>query len=93
MNNREIFFLCENTADYICSEYPSDRYCKHCRRLEKYNSLFEKITQKKQVILESQKNHVLKLLNLVNDAVDHVLKYKKYYVLPDLKDKQCDINH
>ena len=93
MNNRENVFLCDNTADYTCSEYPGGRYCKHCRRLEKYNSLFEKITQKKQVILESQKNHVLKLLNLVNDAVDHILKYKKYYVLPDLKDKQCDINH
>ena len=85
--------MCENTAHYTCLEYPNDRYCKHCRRLEKYNSLFEKIIKKKRVIFGGQKNHIIKLLNLIGDAVDHVLKYKKYYILPELKDKCCDINH
>ena len=92
MNRREIYFLCDNTTDYICSEYLKSKFCKHCKRLEKYNSLFKEI-EKKQVLIENERNHSLKLIDLVNRCADHILKYKKYYVLPELKDKFCDINH
>ena len=86
MNKREIYFLCENNSDYICSNYPKFKYCKHCRRLKKYNSLFEKIENQK-------KTKTFKLLYLVDQITDHILKYKKYYILPELKDKYCDICH
>ena len=62
------------------------------RDLKKHNSLFEEITKKK-VLIVNQTNHSLKLFDLVNRCVDHILKYKKYYVLPELKNKFCDINH
>ena len=93
MNRREIYFLCENTADFICSEYPKDKFCRHCRRLEKYNSLFEEIRKKKVLVVNEKKNHSLKLIDLVNRSVDHILKYKKYYILPELTEKICNINH
>ena len=92
MNKREIYFLCENTADFICLEYPKGKFCRHCRRLEKYNSLFEKI-RKKKVMIVNQKNHSIKLIDLVDRCAHHVLKYKKYYVLGELAEKICDINH
>ena len=92
MNKREIYFLCENTSDFICLEYPKGEFCKHCRRLHKYNSLFEKIMKKKLLVVD-KKNHPLKLVDLVDRCADHVLKYRNYYVLPELTEKFCDINH
>ena len=94
MNRREIYFLCENTEKYICLESAEDefhKHCKHCKRLEKYNSLFDKI-RKKEILILNQ-NHSLKLFYLVDCCADHILKYKKYYVLPELTDKICDLNH
>ena len=90
MNRREIYFLCENSENYICLEFPNDK-CKHCKRLDQYNSLFEKIRNKKALIYREQ--HSLKLFNLVELCADFILKYKKYYILPELKDKICDLNH
>ena len=92
MNRREIYFLCENNEKYICLEYPENKQCKHCKRLEKYNWLFDEIRKKKVLILNEIK-YSLKLMDLVDRCIDHVLKYKKYYILPELKDKICDINH
>ena len=92
MNKREIYFLCENTADYICFEYPKGKFCKHCKRLEKYNSLFEKI-ENKRVVVGNETEHSLKLIDLVNRCAEYILKHKKYYILPELKDKFCDICH
>ena len=93
MNKREIYFLCDNNEDYICLEYPENRQCKHCKRLKKYNWLFDEIRKKKELILNDETNHSLKLFNLVNRCADHVLKFKKYYILFELKDKNCDLNH
>ena len=90
MNRREIYFLCENNEKYICLEYPNNK-CKHCKRLEQYNLLFDKIRKKKTLILHEK--HSLKLFNLVECCADFVLKYKKYYILPELKDKICDLSH
>ena len=95
MNRREIYFLCKNNEKYICLEYLENefhKHCKHCKRLEKYNSLFDEIRKKKVLIL-NETNYSLKLFNLVDRCADHVLKYKKYYILAELKDKICDINH
>ena len=92
MNRREIYFLCENIEDYICLDYPKNEQCKHCNRLKKYNLLFDEI-RKKKVIISNETNHSLKLFNLVNRCADHLLKYKKYYVLTELKNKFCDLNH
>ena len=92
MNRREIYFLCENDDKFICLEYTNGKFCRHCRRLEKYNSLFEKIIEKKKMVV-NQKNHSMKLIDLVDRCVDHVLKYKKYYILGELTQKICDINH
>ena len=47
MNRREIYFLCDNDEEYICLEYSKIDFCKQCKRLEKYNSLFEEIQKKK----------------------------------------------
>ena len=91
INKREIYFLCENNESYICLD-SENRQCKHCKRLKKYNSLFEEIKKKKLVIL-NKRNHALKLFDLVDRCADHVLKYKKYYILVELKDKICDIDH
>ena len=57
INKREIYFLCENTEDYICLEYMDGSCCKHCRRLKKYNSLFEKIVKKKSNIWRPKKSY------------------------------------
>ena len=92
MNRREIYFLCDNTEKYICFEYQQNKFCKHCKRLEKYNLLFEEII-KKNILIVNERNHSLKLIDLVDRCANHILKYKKYYVLPELKDKFCDINH
>ena len=92
MNRREIYFLCDNTEDYICLDYPNNIQCKHCKRLKKYNLLFDEI-RKKTVTISSETNYSLKLFNLVNRCADHLLKYKKYYILDELKNKICDINH
>ena len=92
MNRREIYFLCENNEKYICLEYPKNRQCKHCERLKKYNWLFDEI-RKKKVLISNERNHSLKLFNLINRCADHVLKFKKYYILFELKDKNCDLNH
>ena len=92
MNRREIYFLCENTEDYICLDYPKNEQCKHCKRLKKYNLLFDEI-RKKTVMISNETNHSLKLFHLVDSCVDHLLKYKKYYILDELKNKICDINH
>ena len=92
MNRREIYFLCDNDEKYICLEYPKNEFCKHCKRLEKYNSLFEEI-KKKKVLIVDERNHSLKLIDLVNRCASHILKCKKYYVLPELTEKFCDINH
>ena len=86
MNKREIYFLCENTADYICFNYPKEKFCKHCKRLKKFNLLFKKIESEK-------KTKTFKLIYLVDQIVDHILKYKKYYILPELTDKYCDLCH
>ena len=86
MNKREIYFLCDNTADYICFNYPKEKFCKHCKRLQKFNSLFEKIENEK-------KTKTFKLIHLVNEITDHILKYNKYYILSELSNKQCDLNH
>ena len=86
MNKREIYFLCENTSDEICLSYPKNRHCRHCRRLKKYNLLFEKIEREKIT-------KTFKLIYSVNQITDHVLKYRKYYILPELKDKYCDLCH
>ena len=49
MNKREIYFLCKNTSNDICLNYPKTiTYCKHCRRLEIYNKLFQKIENEKK---------------------------------------------
>ena len=92
MNRREIYFLCENTEKYICLDYPKNEQCKHCKRLAKYNLLFEEI-RKKMVIISDEVKHSIKLFNLVDRCADHLLKYKKYYILDELKNKICDINH
>ena len=92
MNRREIYFLCDNDEKYICLDYPQNKFCKHCRRLEKYNSLFEEIRKKKVLIL-NERNHSQKLIDLIDRCADHILKYKKYYVLPEMTNKFCDINH
>ena len=89
MNRREIYFLCENSEKYICLEYSNNK-CKHCKRLEEYNLLFDKIRSKKTLIYQ---NDSLKLFYLVERCADFILKYKKYYILPELKDKTCDLNH
>ena len=87
MNRREIYFLCENTSDDICLNYPKKfRYCRHCRRLEKYNSLCKKIENEK-------KTKTFKMIYSIDQIVDHLLKYKRYYILPELKDKYCDLYH
>ena len=86
MNRREIHFLCQNTADYICSNYPNQKQCKQCRRLKKYNKLFEKIKLQKKL-------ETFKLIYLLDQITDFVLKYKKFYILPDLKDKFCNLEH
>ena len=90
MNRREIYFLCDNTEKYICLEYPNNK-CKHCKRLEQYNLLFEKIQNKKTLIYGEQ--DPLNFVNLIDYCADFVLKYKKYYILPELKDKICELNH
>ena len=87
MNGREIYFLCKNHSDEICLNFTRKfTYCRHCRRLKKYNSLFEQIENEK-------KTKRFKLIYLVDQIIDHILKYKKYYILDDLKDKYCDIYH
>ena len=91
MNKREIYFLCDNSEEYICLEYLNDK-CKHCKRLEKYNSLFEKIRNKKTLILNERRNYSLKLFDLVDRCAEFVLKYKKY-ILHELKNKICDLDH
>ena len=93
MNRREIYFLCDNTEKYICLDYLKNEQCKHCKRLKKFNLLFEEIRKKKLMIISNETNHTLKLFHLVNSCVDHILKYKKYYILDELKNKICDINH
>ena len=50
MNKREIYFLCDNNEKFICLEYPKNKQCKHCKRLEKYNWLFNEIRKKKVLI-------------------------------------------
>ena len=92
MNKREIYFLCKNNEKYICLEYPENKQCKHCKRLGKYNWLFEEIRRKNELIVHERK-YVLKLMNLIDRCAHHVLKYGEYYILPELKDKICDINH
>ena len=87
MNRREIYFLCENNSDEICLNLPKElKRCRHCRRLKKYNLLFEKIEGEK-------KTKTFRLIYLVDQITDHVLKYKRYYILPELKDKRCNIYH
>ena len=87
MNRREIYFLCENTSNDICLNYPKKfTYCRHCRRLEVYNKLFQKIEAEK-------KTKTFKLIYFIDRIVDHVLKIKKYYILPELSDKCCDLFH
>ena len=86
MNKREIYFLCNNTHDYICFNYPKDKFCKHCERLQKFNLLYQKIENEK-------KQKTFKLIHLVNEITNHILKYKKYYILPELSNKQCDLYH
>ena len=92
MNRREIYFLCENNEDYICLNYPKNEQCKHCKRLQKYNLLFDEI-RKQMVMISNETNHSLKLFNLVDSCADHILKYKKYYILDELTYKICDIDH
>ena len=70
-------------------EYSNNK-CKHCKRLEEYNLLFDKIRSKKTLIYQ---NHPVKLFYLVERCADFILKYKKYYILPELKDKTCNLNH
>ena len=86
MNRREIYFLCETEENEICLEYRKNRQCKHCKRLRKYNLLFYQIERQK--VLKT-----FKLLRLVDKIVDFLLKYKKYYILPEFKDKVCNICH
>ena len=87
MNRREINFLCDSHSDEICLNYAKKfTYCRHCKRLEKYNSLFQKIENER-------KTKRFKLIYSVDQITDHILKYKRYYILPDLKDKYCDICH
>ena len=86
MNRREIYFLCENTSDEICLSYPRNTKCRHCRRLKKYNLLFDKIESERRT-------KTFKLIYLVDQITEHVLKYKKYYILPELKDKNCNLCH
>ena len=86
MNRREIFFVCENEEQEICLQYIRNTKCKHCRRLQKYNLLLEKIEQQKRL-------KTFKLVYLVDQIVDFLLIYKKYYILPELKDKVCDLYH
>ena len=89
MNRREIYFLCNNNEKYICLEYQNNK-CKHCKRLKEYNLLFDKIRSKKVLIYQKES---VKLFNLVERCADFILKYKRYYILPELKDKACDLNH
>ena len=86
MNRREIYFLCENEENEICLVYRKNRQCKHCRRLREYNLLFEQIERQK--VLKT-----FKLVSLVDKIVGFLLKYKKYYILPELKDKVCNLCH
>ena len=92
MNKREIYFLCENNETDICLEYPENKQCKHCKRLKKYNYFFDEI-RKKQVLILNETNYSMKLFNLIDRCADHILKYGNYYILDELKDKICDINH
>ena len=87
MNQREIYFLCENTSDDICLNYPKKfTYCKHCKRLEIYNKLFQKIENER-------KRKTFKLISFVDQITDFVLKFKKCYILPELSDKYCNLYH
>ena len=81
MNKREIYFLCENNEEEICLSYPRNNHCKHCGRLKKFNKLFEKIRE----------TRTFELIHFVDKITDHILKYKKYYILPELNTKYCNI--
>ena len=83
-NRREIYFLCENDEQEVCLSYLRNHQCKHCKRLNKFNSLYQKIENEKRT-------KTFKLVYFVDKIIEHILKYKKYYILPELKDKYCNI--
>ena len=59
----------------------------------KNTTRYLKKLEKKKKMVVNQNNHLIKLIDLVDRCADHVLKYKKYYILNELAEKICDINH
>ena len=87
MNRREIYFLCDNNWDDICLNFPNEsKLCKHCKRLKKYNSLYQKIENER-------KNKTFRSIYVVDQITDFILKYKKYYILPEFEGRYCDLYH
>ena len=87
MNRREIYFLCENTSNDICLNYP-----KKLRTVDTVEDLKFTINYFKKLKLK-KKTKTFKLIYFIDRIVDHVLKFKKYYILPELSDKCCDLFH
>ena len=88
MNKREIYFLCDSKSNEICLEKIEIRkklagMCKHCIRLEKFNLLIESLEEER----------TFKIVYLIDQIIDFVLKYKKYYILSEFTDANCEITH
>ena len=88
MNKREIYFLCDSKSNEICLEKIEIRkklagMCKHCIRLEKFNLLIESLEEER----------TFKIVYLIDQIIDFVLKYKKYYILSELSDANCELTH
>lgn len=88
MNKREIYFLCNSRSNEICLEKNAIRRknswkCKHCIRLEKFNLLFKNLKEER----------TFKIVYLIDQIIDHVLKYKKYYILSEFSEANCELTH
>ena len=88
MNKREIYFLCDSKSNEICLQKIEIRkkiaeMCKHCIGLEKFNLLIESLEEER----------TFKILYLIDQIIDFVLKYKKYYILSEFSDTNCQLTH
>ena len=85
MNVREIAFLCDcelickNNERYCCFNYSKVlshcptcilKKCKHCRRLEKFNTLYSHVAL----------NRTFKFRKYLLDLWHHITKYERYYI-------------
>ena len=84
MNHIEIYYLCNsNSEDECClDEEIEENYCRQCKTLKKFNLLFEKM----------EKERSFKLINLIDKLIDFLFKHK-YHLLPQLREKKCDLDH